>query len=182
MFLAPAKAHRGRWRRFGAHGGRSVKCVVTVATAALIASSVSGCVPVIGALTLNDLMTGTSLFTTALTGKSLTDYALGAVTGEDCSVMGAVLEKDRHICEVNGSKATQSDFKGLIAMGESSKAQPQPTPQPQPAADMKVAADPGTIPVRGDVPLGAITAHVPVRELPAALTTASADAQPGTGP
>lgn len=109
---------------------------MSIATvAALIGSGVSGCVPVIGTLTLNDLMTGASLATTALTGKSLSDHALSAATGEDCSLMDAVFEEDRHICEVPGSKVTQNEFKGLIGMSQSSAAQPQST------ADTPVAAD-----------------------------------------
>lgn len=158
-----------------------MKAISIAVAAALIGSGVSGCVPVIGTLTLNDLMTGTSLMTTALTGKSLGDHALSMATGKDCSLMDAALEKDRHICEAAGSKATEGEFKGLLAMGEPSKTQPQPrptpTPQPQPAV-IKVAADRGIVPVTGDVPLGLITAHVPVRELPA-VAAASAEPQPG---
>lgn len=150
-----------------------MKSIWTVAAAVLIAGSVSGCVPVIGVVTLNDLITGTSLAMTALTGKSLTDQALSVATGKDCSVMDAVLEKDRHVCEVAGSQATEGDFKGLIAMSKSSPTEPQP-------AVMKVAASPGTVHVTGDVPLGEITAHVPVREIPA-VPSASADPQPGDG-
>jgi len=159
-----------------------------IAAAVLIGGGVSGCVPVIGTLTLNDLMTGTSLMTTALTGKSLSDHALSIATGEDCSLMDAALEKDRHICETTGSKATEGEFKGLLAMGETRKTQPQPPadtriasnaaePQPQPAA-IKVAASRAIAPIPSSVPLGLITAHVPVRELPA-VSTASADPQPG---
>lgn len=161
-----------------------MKSIPIVAAAAVIGSGVSGCVPVIGTLTLNDLMTGTSLATTALTGKSLGDHALSMATGKDCSLMDAALEKDRHICEVNGSKATAGEFKGLLAMGEPSKAQPQPEPepqvQPQPQPQprvIKVAADRAIVPVPSDVPLGLITARVPTRELPA-VVAASAEPQP----
>ena len=163
-----------------------MKAIAIVTTAALIASGASGCVPVIGAMTLNDLMTGTSLLTTALTGKSLSDHALSVATGEDCSLMDAALEKDRHICEVDGSKATEGDFKGLLAMHESSKPPPQPAPQPEPVAEVQtvanttkpnVAAEPGMTPVRGPVRLDEITAHVPVGGLPPAMLPASADTQ-----
>lgn len=165
-----------------------MKSIPIVAAAAVIGSGVSGCVPVIGTLTLNDLMTGTSLMATALTGKSLSDHALSVATGKDCSLMDAVLEKDRHICEANGSKATEGEFKGLLAMGGPSKVQPQTEPepqvQPQPQPQLqpqpriiKVAADRGTVPVASDVPLGLITARVPTRELPA-VVAASAEPQP----
>lgn len=164
-----------------------MKAISIAVAAALIGSGVSGCVPVIGTLTLNDLMTGTSLMTTALTGKSLGDHALSMATGKDCSLMDAALEKDRHICEAAGSKATEGEFKGLLAMGEPGKTKPQPqptpTPTPQPTphpAVIKVAADRGIVPVTGDVPLGLITAHVPVRELPT-VATASAEPQLGDG-
>jgi len=82
-----------------APGGASVKSVLRASAAVLIAGAVSACVPIIGAFTLGDLYTGTSLVAAGLTGKSLTDDALGVVTGKDCSVMGAVLEKDRQLCE-----------------------------------------------------------------------------------
>lgn len=166
-----------------------MKSISIAAAAVLIGSGVSGCVPVIGTLTLNDLMTGTSLMTTALTGKSLSDHALSMATSKDCSLMDAAIEKDRHICETPGAKVTEGEFKGLLAIRETSKPPPQPEPQPQPAANVQtaantskpqVAADPGTRLVRGGVPLGEITAHVPVGELPATLP-ASADTQTAAG-
>lgn len=106
-----------------APGGTSLKSVLRAGAAALIAGAASGCVPIIGAFTLGDLYTGTSLVATGLTGKSLTDDALGAVTGEDCSMMGAALEKDRKLCEENGAKVTQADFKGLLG-AHTTSAQP----------------------------------------------------------
>ena len=153
-----------------------MKSILIAAATVLIGSGVSGCVPVIGTLTLNDLMTGTSLMTTALTGKSLSDHALSMATSKDCSLMDAAIEKDRHICETPGSKVTEGEFKGLLAMRETSK--PPPQPEPQPAANVQtaantskpqVAADPGTRLVRGPVRLDEITAHVPVGGLPAVL-------------
>jgi hypothetical protein len=107
-----------------APGGISVKSVFVVGAVALIAGSVSGCVPVIGAVTLSDLLTGSSLAATALTGKSFSDDALSLATGKDCSVMDAALETDRHICEADGAKATQHDFKGLIGMVRAQPAAP----------------------------------------------------------
>lgn len=115
-----------------------MKFVLRAGAAALIAGAVSGCVPIIGAFTLGDLYTGTSLVATGLTGKSLTDDALGMVTGEDCSMMGAVLEKDRKLCEVNGAKVTQADFKGLLG-ARGTPAQPQTATDA--AADTETAAN-----------------------------------------
>lgn len=129
-------------------GGLPVKSVLIVGAAALIASSVSGCVPVIGAVTLSDLLTGTSLATTALTGKSLSDDALSVTTGKDCSVMDAVLEKDRHICEVEGAKATQDDFQGLIGMARAKSAPTLTT------ADGPTAASPTAALAAADAPSG----------------------------
>ena len=111
-----------------------MKFVLRAGAAALIAGAMSGCVPIIGAFTLGDLYTSTSLVATGLTGKSLTDDALGMVTGKDCSVMGAVLEKDRRLCEENGAKVTQADFKGLLGARE------KPV-QARTAADSQTAAN-----------------------------------------
>ncbi|MGH6983970.1 MAG: hypothetical protein ACRED7_07560 [Stellaceae bacterium] len=114
-----------------------MKSVCIVGAAALMAVGVSGCVPVIGAVTLSDLLTGGSLAATALTGKSFSDDALSVATGQDCSVMDATLEKDRHVCEADGAKATQADFKGLIGMA---RAKPATTPIAADAPDATTLA------------------------------------------
>lgn len=89
--------------------------ILKTSAAALISAAISGCaVPIVGGLTLSEVSTGASLVSTGLTGKSLGDKALGAVTGEDCSVMEGVMRNDRHVCETPGSPATQKDFKGLL--------------------------------------------------------------------
>lgn len=111
-----------------------MKSVLRASAAVLIAGAVSACVPIIGAFTLGDLYTGTSLVAAGLTGKSLTDDALGVVTGKDCSMMGAVLEKDRELCEEDGAKVTQADFKGLLGARE------KPV-QARAGADSQTAAD-----------------------------------------
>ena len=126
-----------------APGGISLKSVLMASAAVLIAGALSGCVPIIGAASW--LYTGTSLVATGLTGKSLTDDALGAVTGKDCSLMDAALEKDRKICETNGSKATAGDFKGLIGMANASPATAETTADAQadtspPQANVKAVA------------------------------------------
>lgn len=120
-----------------------MKSVLRAGAAALIAGAVSGCVPIIGAFTLGDLYTSTSLVATGLTGKSLTDDALGMVTGEDCSMMDAALEKGRKLCEEHGAKVTQADFKGLLGAHE--------TPaQPQVAADAPTDTQDDASPVAVD--------------------------------
>ncbi|GEM_PF-6876714 len=142
-----------------------MKSIRTVGMAVLVAAAVSGCVPVIGAMTLSDLMTGASLVSTGLTGKSLGEHALSAATGEDCSLMEAALQKDRHVCEVADSKATRNDFKGLIGM-----AQATPT-SPQPAANVAAAANTGAPQTAADPPRGP----------PAAEPRTTADLRPGEG-
>jgi hypothetical protein len=122
--------------------------VYIVGAAVLIAGAVSGCVPVIGAVTLGDLFTGTSLVATGLTGKSLSDDALSAMTGKDCSVMDAALEKDRKICEADGSKATAGDFNGLIGISGSNPAAPQAT------AAAQVSVSPPQAPATPYTPIG----------------------------
>ena len=88
---------------------------VRTSAAALFSAVMSGCaVPIVGGLTLSEMSTGASLVSTGLTGKSLGDQALGAVTGDDCSMMEGVVRADRHICETPGSPATQKDFKGIL--------------------------------------------------------------------
>ena len=137
--------------------------------AALIAGAASGCVPIIGAFTLGDLYTGTSLVATGLTGKSLTDDALGAVTGEDCSMMGAALEKDRKLCEEHGAKVTQADFKGLLGAHE--------TPaQPSAVTDAPTDTQDGASAVALDAEADTQAAASPYTPLAATDTQADASA------
>lgn len=99
----------------GVKEGISLQRILKTSAAALFSAVISGCaVPIVGGLTLGEVSTGASLASTGLTGKSLGDQALGAVTGEDCSVMEGVMRDDRHICETPGSPATQKDFKGIL--------------------------------------------------------------------
>lgn len=127
--------------------------------AVLIAGALSGCVPVIGAVTLSELYTGTSLVATGLTGKSLTDDALGAVTGKDCSLMDAALETERKICEPDGSTATAGDFKGLIGMASASPAATTTTAAaPLKAADATSGATPAPLRTTAELNSAALAA------------------------
>ena len=93
----------------------SLKHLLTTSAAALLACAVSGCaVPIIGGLTLGEWSSGASLISSGLTGKSLSEQGLDLATGKDCRVVEAALRDDRQFCEVRGSDATKSDFKGLI--------------------------------------------------------------------
>ena len=79
----------------------------------------SGCAaPVLGALTLNHIMTVASTATMATSGKGLGDLALDAVTGRDCRVLESTFRTDRELCEDTGSPATKRDFKGLYSVAE----------------------------------------------------------------
>jgi hypothetical protein len=91
--------------------------MLKAAAATLAAGCASGCaIPIIGGLTLNELSTGTSIISTGLTGKSLSEHGLDLVTGKDCNLMEAAFHDDRSICEQRGSPATAGDFTGLIGL------------------------------------------------------------------
>jgi hypothetical protein len=96
--------------------------LIAVAAALLV----SGCAaPVIGTLTLNELSSGTSLASTGLTGKSLSELALSWATGKDCRFMEGLLREDRKICEERDSPATDKDFNGLLGLVSDTRSGPQ---------------------------------------------------------
>ena len=81
---------------------------------ALLACTLGGCAaPIIAGLTLNQVTTVASAASSVITGKGFSDYALDAVTGEDCRITEGLLRSDRKICENPGSPATASDFHGI---------------------------------------------------------------------
>ena len=97
-------------------GAQRVKPFVALLLLGVL-GSVSGCaLPVIGALTLNELSSTTSFMSTGLTGKGLGEHALDLVTGEDCRVLEGVVRRERGICAERGSPETADDFKGLIGL------------------------------------------------------------------
>ena len=67
-------------------------------------------------LPLFDSLTVVSWVSTAVSGKSLSEYALDALTGKDCRFIDAMLRADRAICEERGSPATGDDFRGLAGL------------------------------------------------------------------
>ena len=93
----------------------------------------SGCaLPALGALTVDQVFSVVSLGSTLVTGKGVGDHMLTGVTGEDCQIMGAVLNTEREICEPHGAPATQEDFKGIetiVAVFEDETFQPRPNQQ-----------------------------------------------------
>ena len=83
------------------------------------ATLLSGCAaPVLGALTLNHIMTLTSFATTAVSGKGVGDLALDAATGQDCRILESTFRTDRELCEDTDSPATKRDFRGLSSIAE----------------------------------------------------------------
>lgn len=95
---------------------------------AFVAATQAGCgLPVVGALTLNELNTGTSIVSSATTGKGLGDHGVSLATGRDCSLAEYALRDDRKYCEERGSKAAKKDTGGLIGL---LKKDDEPPPSP----------------------------------------------------
>lgn len=80
----------------------------------------SGCAaPVVGAVTIGEILTIAGISSSIMTGRDLGEHALSALTGKDCRFLEAVLREGRGICEDRDSVATKDDFGGLIALFES---------------------------------------------------------------
>ena len=69
-----------------------------------------------GSLTLNELSSVSSIATSGLTGKSLTEMAMDLVTGKDCRIMESVMRDERKLCEERNSPATYDDFNGVLSL------------------------------------------------------------------
>lgn len=94
-------------------------------TALLMATAIglSGCAgPVIGALSLIELASIAGIASTFMTGKDLPEHALSMATGKDCRILESILNAERELCEEEGSRATNKDFQGVLAMMESDPA------------------------------------------------------------
>lgn len=79
----------------------------------------SGCAaPVVGAVTIGEILTIAGISSTIMTGRDLGEHALSVLTGKDCRFLEAALRNGRAFCEERGSVATRSDFGGLIALFE----------------------------------------------------------------
>lgn len=90
---------------------------IGLAAAALLAALASGCAaPFVAGLSLNELNTGTSIFSSGITGKGLAEHLADLVTGKDCRLLEGLTRDDRAICEERGSDQTKSDFKGLAGL------------------------------------------------------------------
>jgi len=97
----------------------------TMALAGFGLLGLSGCAaPVIGALTIGEVLTIAGISSTLMTGRDLGEHALSALTGKDCRFLEAALREGRSFCEEKGSPATANDFAGLPALfGGSGKAE-----------------------------------------------------------
>ena len=103
------------------------------------AACLSACTTqVAGVLPLFDSLTVVSWVSTAVSGKSLNEYALDALTGKDCRFLDGVLRADREICEQPGAPSTGEDFRGLAGLWDRDKLEPG-----QPAAALAVIEAPG---------------------------------------
>lgn len=88
--------------------------LLVVVPAALM---LGGCAaPLIGALTLNQIISATTVATMATTGKGPGEIVLGSAVRRDCRILEGTLRSDRKICEVTDSPATERDFKGLTSV------------------------------------------------------------------
>lgn len=95
----------------------------TTALLMTAAIGLSGCAgPVIGALSLVELASMAGIASTFMTGKDLPEHALSMATGKDCRVLESILNAERELCEEEGSRATNKDFQGVLALMESDPA------------------------------------------------------------
>ena len=95
----------------------------TTALLMTAAIGLSGCAgPVVGALSLVELASMAGIASTFMTGKDLPEHALSMATGKDCRVLESILNAERELCEEEGSRATNKDFQGVLALMESDPA------------------------------------------------------------
>ena len=103
------------------------------------AACLSACsTQVAGVLPLFDSLTVVSWVSTAVSGKSLSEYTLDALTGKDCRFLDGVLRADREICEEPGAPSTGDDFRGLAGLWDRDKLKSD-----QPVAALAVVEAPG---------------------------------------
>ncbi len=104
----------------GLSGGNMLKYGLITGAGLLLA----GCAaPIIGGLTVSQVMTAATVGSYLATGKGTGELALSVVTGKDCRLLEGALRKDREICEDPQSPATAEDFKGLPTIVAALKAE-----------------------------------------------------------
>lgn len=117
LWPATLRARDGRSASLASARGRGSRTLALILLAAPLAAG--GCAaPVIGSITVGQLLGAASAVILATDGKGLSEVALDAATGQDCRVLEGALREDREICEVPGSSATRDDFKGMSTIME----------------------------------------------------------------
>jgi hypothetical protein len=107
----------------GRRGG-AAKAVLAVA----VCLGLSGCAaPVVGALTIGEILTIAGISSSIMTGRDLGEHVVSALTGKDCRFLESLLRNGRAFCEEPGSDATQNDFGGVIALLEGEDGRKQET-------------------------------------------------------
>jgi hypothetical protein len=102
---------------FDQNSGRKRKRTAGIAVTVAAGLMLSGCAsPIIGALTIGEISTIAGLVSTFMSGRDLTEHALSAATGQDCRILESILSSGRDFCEEPGSKATEGDFQGVVAL------------------------------------------------------------------
>ena len=93
-----------------------------------VTACLSGCsTEVIGVVPLFDSLNVVSWVSTAVSGKSLSEYVLDALTGKDCRFLDGALRADRRICEERGAPSTDDDFRGLAGLWSRDEDKGRPT-------------------------------------------------------
>ena len=90
---------------------------LALALSASLLLGLSGCAaPVMGALTVGEVLSLAGLGSTIMTGRDLGEHALSLATGKDCRFLETLLRNGRSFCETQGSAAAMADFPGVIAL------------------------------------------------------------------
>lgn len=93
------------------------KQIVRLALLAPVCLTIGGCATaVVGSLTLSQISTIATVTTMTVKGKGVGEVAMDVATGKDCRVMEGLVRQSRAICELPGSRATDGDFKGVLAL------------------------------------------------------------------
>ncbi|SDH29392.1 hypothetical protein [Roseospirillum parvum] len=110
----PSRRNNDPARRPALVARRPALVVGVVLGAGLLAS---GCAaPIVGALTVADLMTGASVTSTVLTGRSTNEHVASLALDQDCRLLEGMLSADRDVCEQPGAYVTDDDFRGLVGL------------------------------------------------------------------
>jgi len=93
-----------------------------------VCAGVSGCAaPVVGALTIGEILTIAGISSSIMTGRDLGEHVVSTLTGKDCRFLETLLRNGRSFCEDHGSDATRDDFGGVVALLEGTGGRKQET-------------------------------------------------------